>query len=169
MRGFFFLFQQGIGGIKRETACPGGVEEALQWRSRQSVSGRESQREAGREKEGGGARIAFLLHQFRVTRFEDAGSDILIGFALTSLPTHTPEHTHTHTPIIESSAQQHGLLATHIQPLLLPSRASVLEKNRSDRLTQTAQQGETLNNRRPKSQIKRMTLSGGEWRHRPRK
>lgn len=67
-----------------------------------------------RERGRGGARIAFLLHQFRVTRFEDAGSDILIGFALTSLPTHTPEHTHTHTPIIESSAQQHGLLATHI-------------------------------------------------------
>lgn len=67
-----------------------------------------------RERGRGGARIAFLLHQFRVTRFEDAGSDILIGFALTSLPPHTPEHTHTHTPIIESSAQQHGLLATHI-------------------------------------------------------
>lgn len=65
-----------------------------------------------RKREGGGACIAFLLHQFRVTRFEDAGSDILIGFALTSLPTHTPEP--THTPIIESSAQQHGLLATHI-------------------------------------------------------
>lgn len=36
---------------------------------------------------GGGERpIAFLLHQFRVTRFGDAGSDILIGFALTSTP-----------------------------------------------------------------------------------
>lgn len=49
--------------------------------------------------EGGGARIAFLLHQFRVTRFEDAGSDTLIGFALTSpLPTHTHTPEHTHSP-----------------------------------------------------------------------
>lgn len=45
--------------------------------------------ERGKEGGGWGARIAFLLHQFRVTRFEDAGSDILIGFALTSLPPHT--------------------------------------------------------------------------------
>lgn len=46
MRGFFFLFQQGIGGIKRETACPGGVEEALQWR-------RKVERKWARELEGG--------------------------------------------------------------------------------------------------------------------
>lgn len=58
------------------------------------------------EREGEGVCIAFLLHQFRVTRFEDAGSDILIGFALTSTPlpslyAHThPSHSsslHTHT------------------------------------------------------------------------
>lgn len=50
----------------------------------------------GEEREGAGVCIAFLLHHFRVTRFGDAGSDILIGFALTSPP--------TYAQIIDSSA-----------------------------------------------------------------
>lgn len=36
-----------------------------------------------------GVCIAFVLHQFGVTRFEDAGLDTLMGFALTSPSAHT--------------------------------------------------------------------------------
>lgn len=53
----------------------------------------EREREKWREREGWRViSIAFLLHQFRVTRFGDAGSDILIRF-------YPPQHTHVRAQI----------------------------------------------------------------------
>lgn len=109
MRGFFFSFSAGNWRDKERNSVSRG-------RGRSAATEEQVERKWARELEGGwerergrgGARIAFLLHQFRVTRFEDAGSDILIGFALTSLPPHTHTHLNTHIFLIHTHTHTHN-------------------------------------------------------------